>query len=120
MNEVKRKSKRIKITSSDIYEEKPILDYLISLMDDTKNRINSIHQETSEKIINNEDEKIIKENEQKINEDFNKVFNVNNKKDINLFESINDIKYFKIIYILNYITNNIIIFKFEFINRKKY
>ena len=91
MNEVKRKSKRIKITSSDIYEEKPILDYLISLMDETKNRINSIHQETSEKIINNEDEKIIKENEQKINEDFNKVFNVNNKKDINLFESINDI-----------------------------
>ena len=75
MNETKKNYKNIKIKQTDKYEEKPIMDYLISSMDEAKEEINKIHESISFKNNNIKNEKILKEEEDKINEKFNKVFN---------------------------------------------
>ena len=91
MNVTKKNSKKIKIKSNDKYEEKPIMDYLISSLEETKEQINKNHENISNKNNNIKNEKISKEEEDKINEKFNKVFKINNKENENLFEYINNI-----------------------------
>ena len=88
MNEIKNQNKKIIISPDDKYEGKPVLDYLISSLKEAENHINNIHNNLSNIINNKHVEKIKKEEEDKLDEQFNKVFN---KKNMNLFEFINDI-----------------------------
>ena len=88
MNEIKNQNKKIIISPDDKYEGKPVLDYLISSLKETENHTNNIHNNLSNIINNKHVEKIKKEEEDKLDEQFNKVFN---KKNMNLFEFINDI-----------------------------
>ena len=109
MNDEKIKNKKIIITEEDKYEGKPCIDYLISSMNDMKNKIEEIHIEISDKLdkenknINNN---LTKEEENKINEEFYKNFQLINNQD-KMIEYINDInqnhikKYTKIFKFLN-------------------
>ena len=90
MNEEKSNIEAIKIKPNDKYEDLPILDVLLSSMNETINNINNIHSEISSKIISNNNDYISDKEEEKINEEFNNAFNFNNNEK-NLFEFINDI-----------------------------
>ena len=113
MNEEKSNIETIKIKPNYKYEDLPILDVLLSSMNETINNINNIHSEISSKIISNNNDYISNKEEEKINEEFNNAFNYNSNEK-NLFEFINDInknhiKKYKMI--LNFLNLNLSIDK---------
>ena len=94
MIETKEKNKKIQISENDLIEGQPIIDYLISSIEETGNKINEIHSDISQKLIENKNGDLTKEEKDKINEKFNKAFNINSEKNKNLFEIINEINNF--------------------------
>ena len=97
MIETKEKNKKIQISENDLIEGQPIIDYLISSIEETGNKINEIHKDISQKLIENKNGDLTKEEKDKINEKFNKAFNINSEKNKNLFEIINEINMLRIL-----------------------
>jgi hypothetical protein len=60
MNDEKIKNKKIIITEEDKYEGKPCIDYLISSMNDMKNKIEEFNVKISDKL--NKQKKSINKN----------------------------------------------------------
>ena len=97
MIETKEKNKKIQISENVLIEGQPIIDYLISSIEETGNKINEIHKDISQKLIENKNGDLTKEEKDKINEKFNKAFNINSEKNKNLFEIINEINMLRIL-----------------------
>ena len=110
MNEEKNIPLEINISKNNNFEGKPVLDNIISSMDETKNKIKEIHNDISYKNNNAKNDHKITDKNEEINEEFNKVFK-NDEKNMTLFEYINNInkthiKKYKSI--LNFLNLNII------------
>ena len=97
MIETKEKNKKIQISENVLIEGQPIIDYLISSIEETGNKINEIHSDISQKLMENKNGDLTKEEKDKINEKFNKAFNINSEKNKNLFEIINEINMLRIL-----------------------
>ena len=108
MIETKEKNKKIQISQNDLIEAQPILDYLTSSIKETRNKINDIHKDLSQKLIENKNGDLTQEEKDKINGEFNNAFNLNTEKSKNLFEIMNEInknhikKYKTILNLLNF------------------
>ena len=99
MIETKEGNKKIQISENNLIEGQPILDYLISLIKEEGKKINEIHNDISQKLVENKKGDLTKEEKDKINKKFNKAFNINSEKNKNLFEIINAINMLRILYI---------------------
>jgi hypothetical protein len=116
MIETKEGNKKIQISENNLIEGQPILDYLISLIKEEGKKINEIHNDISQKLVENKKGDLTKEEKDKINKKFNKAFNINSEKNKNLFEIINainknHIKKYKTI--LNFLNLNLVLEKKE-------
>ena len=104
----KKKVKKIIIKEEDEYEGKSCIDFLISSMNNIKKKIDQIHlkiYDDYEKEIKNNS--LMKKDEEKINEEFHKIYKINEINQENLFDFLNNInqshikKYKKIFKFLN-------------------
>ena len=87
-----KKNKKIIISEEDKYEGNSCIDYLISSMNEMKNKISEIHFEIAYKSeFNKDNTNFTKEEENKINEEFNKKFNIKENNKEAIFEYLNDI-----------------------------
>ena len=116
MIETKEGNKKIQISENNLIEGQPILGYLISLIKEEGKKINEIHNDISQKLVENKKGDLTKEEKDKINKKFNKTFNINSEKNKNLFEIINainknHIKKYKTI--LNFLNLNLVLEKKE-------
>ena len=68
MNEEINKPLEISISKNNNYEGKPVLDYIISSMDETKIEIKEIHNDISYKNNNTKNNENIKEKNEEIND----------------------------------------------------
>ena len=95
MNEEKNKLKKIIITENDEYEGKFTIDYLISSLNDMRNKIEKIHLEMSEMTDKlekeNKNENLLKDQEEIINEEFKKCFKIENNNQEKILDYLNDI-----------------------------
>ena len=99
MNETRKKTKKIILKKNEQYEGQSVFDYLISSIEETNNQINNIHSKISKINQNNKKENITEEEKGKTNQEFNKVFKINNENEMDIFKFISDINILKILYI---------------------